>query len=94
MVVCGGENIHLDHLEMVVEQHPLIATARAFTIDNPTLGNSIGLEIELIKKGALSEESFREWLREKVPYNSALTQIAFREVALTSTGKRPSSIHP
>lgn len=91
MVVCGGENIHLDHVEMVVEQHPLIATARAFTIDNPTLGNSIGLEIELIEKGALSEESFREWIKEKVPYSSALTQIVFREVVLTSTGKRPSS---
>ena len=88
MVVCGGENVHPEHIEQVLLSHPVIAAARAFDIPHPHFGNVIHADIECTQGAVLSETSLLNWLRPQLSRAEMPHSIRFKTIEILSTGKQ------
>lgn len=88
MVVCAGENVYLDRVEQVIESHPDIAAARAFTSENPRFGSVVEAEVELKPNVQVSKEQLLDWLRSYLSRPEMPHEIYFTSFSLLSTGKR------
>lgn len=88
MVVCGGENVFLDHVERVLEQHPAVAIAKAYPLKDARFGQVIGADVELHKNGTISEIELLNWLKEELPRAAIPHKINFKQIQLLTTGKK------
>ena len=62
----GGEKISPVELDNVLAQHPAVAEAVSFAIDDETYGQDIGVAIVLKDGQSVSADELREWISEKV----------------------------
>lgn len=88
MVVCGGENVHPEHVEQVLLSHPLISAARAFSVPNPAFGNVIHAEVECAHNSSLSQSALLNWLRPQLSRAEMPHTITFNTIDMLSTGKQ------
>ncbi|QUB78493.1 class I adenylate-forming enzyme family protein [Prevotella jejuni] len=88
MVVCGGENVHPEHVEQVLLSHPLISAARAFSVPNPAFGNVIHAEVECAHNSSLSQSALLNWLRPQLSRAEMPHAITFKTIDMLSTGKQ------
>lgn len=88
MVVCGGENVHPEHVEQVLLSHPLISAARAFSVPNPDFGNVIHAEVECAHNSSLSQSALLNWLRPQLSRAEMPHTITFNTIDMLSTGKQ------
>ena len=88
MIVCGGENVHPEHIEQVLLSHPMIIAARAFTVPDPNFGNVIHTEIECTPKATLTEATLRNWLQPQLSRAEMPHSIRFKTIEMLSTGKQ------
>ena len=91
MVVCGGENVSLDHVEQVLLSHPSVANARAYPVSHPDFGQVINAQIEPIAGvGSLPEEELHLWLSSRLSRAEVPHRVTFGSLEILSTGKRRS----
>ncbi|MBR6043341.1 MAG: AMP-binding protein [Paludibacteraceae bacterium] len=92
MVVCGGENVYPEGVELVINQHPAVVNSKVYAVPNTDFGYVLNAQVELKSEASLSECELKEWLRNKLARAEMPHHIVFKEIALLSTGKKSSTI--
>ncbi len=93
IVVCGGENVSLDHVERVLSSHPSVCAAMAYAVASDSFGQTIHAKIELDPAVAsVSEEQLQQWLRTRLSRAEMPHQINFGQIGILSTGKRSREV--
>lgn len=89
MVVCGGENVYLDHVERVIRSHSSVANVRVCTVAHPDFGQVLHATVELSDPSVslLSSEDLRQWLTDRLTRAEMPHCIDFAPLELLSTGK-------
>ena len=90
MIVCGGENVHPEHVEQVLLSHPMIVAAHAFPTPHPCFGNVIHADIECTQNATLTEPALLDWLHPHLSRAEMPHDITFKTIELLSTGKQKS----
>lgn len=88
MVVCGGENVYIEHVESVIARHHGVANCVVYPVQDEMFGNVLNACIELRNEVAITEEEMRQWLRERLARAEMPHRMTFGEVSVTSTGKK------
>ena len=88
MVVCGGENVHPEHIEQVLLAHPSIIAVRAFAVSHPLFGNVIQAEVECSSPSSLTEKELLAWLKPQLSRAEMPHGITFQNIGMLSTGKQ------
>ena len=88
MVVCGGENVHPEHIEQVLLTHPSVIAARAFAVSHPLFGNVIQAEVECSSPSSLTEKELLAWLKPQLSRAETPHGITFQTIGMLSTGKQ------
>ena len=88
MVVCGGENVHPEHIEQVLLTHPSIIAARAFAVSHPLFGNVIQAEVECAPASSMTEKELLTWLKPQLSRAETPHGITFQNIGMLSTGKQ------
>jgi len=61
VVVCGGENVSLDHVEHILCSHPVISNAHVFPVAHPDFGQVLHAQVTMSDSSG-SIEDLRPWL--------------------------------
>ena len=88
MVVCGGENVHPEHIEQVLLAHPSIIAVRVFAVPHPFFGNVIQAEVECTPSLSMTEEELLTWLKPQLSRAEMPHGITFQNIGMLSTGKQ------
>ena len=88
MVVCGGENVHPEHIEQVLLTHPSVIAARAFAVSHPLFGNVIQAEVECTPVSSMTEKELLTWLKPQLSRAEMPHGITFQNIGMLSTGKQ------
>lgn len=88
MVVCGGENVHPEHIEQVLLAHPSIIAVRVFAVPHPFFGNVIQAEVECSSPSSLTEKELLAWLKPQLSRAETPHGITFQTIGMLSTGKQ------
>lgn len=91
MVVCGGENVYLDHVEHILLTHPAIANVRVYPVEHPDFGKVLHARIELSNVSEsvnkIEAEDLRLWLSTRLSRAEMPHAFVFGPLELLSTGK-------
>ena len=88
MVVCGGENVFPESVEMVINQHPDVAASKVFGVPDSDFGSVLNAIVELRDDAILTEEDLMVWLKPKLSRAEMPHRIEFKKLEVLSTGKR------
>lgn len=66
MIIRGGENIYPRHIEIVLEEHPMVAEVAVIGVPDEYLGQQVKAYIVPRQKGAMTAEETRQWLMERM----------------------------
>jgi long-chain acyl-CoA synthetase len=66
MIVRGGENIYPRQIEIVLEEHPLVAAVAVIGIPDKCLGQRVKAYIVPRQKGSMTAEATKQWLLERI----------------------------
>lgn len=66
MIVRGGENIYPRQIEIVLEEHPLVAEVAIIGVPDKCLGQRVKAYIVPRQKGSMTAEATRQWLLERM----------------------------
>ncbi|HEX3011816.1 MAG TPA: fatty acid--CoA ligase family protein, partial [Syntrophomonadaceae bacterium] len=66
MIVRGGENIYPRQIEMVLEEHPMVAEVAVVGVPDMCLGERVKAYIVSKGSGSLTAEEIRQWLLERM----------------------------
>ncbi|KAF2653378.1 acetyl-CoA synthetase-like protein [Lophiostoma macrostomum CBS 122681] len=84
----GGEKISPIELDNVVAQHPAVAEAVSFALEDEMYGQDVGLAVVLKAGQTLSAGELKTWMAERVAKFKLPKQIFFTDVMpKTATGK-------
>lgn len=92
MVVCGGENVYPEGVELVVNQHPEVVGSKVYGVPDSDFGCVLNATVELREGSALTEQELKEWLRAKLSRAELPHQITFKKLDVLSTGKRKNIV--
>lgn len=88
MVVCGGENVFPESVEMVINRHPDVVGSKVFGVPDADFGSVLSAAVELADGATLTQEELKEWLKSKLSRAEMPHYIEFKKLAILSTGKR------
>ena len=88
MVVCGGENVHPEHIEQVLLTHPSIIAVRVFAVPHPLFGNVIQAEVECAPVSSMTEKELLAWIKPQLSRAEMPHGITFQTIGMLSTGKQ------
>ena len=66
MIIRGGENIYPRQVEIVLEEHPMVAEVAVVGIPDKCLGERVKAYIVPKQKGSITAESIREWMLQRM----------------------------
>lgn len=93
IVVCGGENVSLDHVEHIVCSHTSVYNAMAYSVASEEFGQEVHVRVELHPEmPSVSEKQLREWLYVRLSRAEMPHMITFGTITILSTGKRSREI--
>jgi len=82
MVIRGGENVYCAEVEAALFEHPDVRDAAVIGVPHATLGEEVGVVIQLYPGGSRSEERLRSHLAERLASFKVPTRFWFDESAL------------
>jgi acyl-CoA synthetase (AMP-forming)/AMP-acid ligase II len=84
----GGEKISPIELDNVIAQHPHVAEAVSFAIEDEMYGQEVGVAVVLREGKALGEDELRRWMGERVAKFKVPKRVWITEtMPKTATGK-------
>lgn len=88
IVVCGGENVCLDHIEAILTSHPAVLASVAYPAQHPAFGQVVHAKVELAEAGSLTDSELLQWLSSRLSRAEMPHKLQFTPIELLSTGKR------
>lgn len=89
MVKTGGENVHADEVERVIERHPAVREAAVFALSDEYLGEAIAAAVVLEPGECATPEELVQWCRASMAsYKKPRAWVFCEELPATSTGKK------
>lgn len=86
MVVVGGENVYVSHVEDVLLEHPAVRDAAVVGADDPSYG--VALVAHVVTDGEVSDADLQEWVRGRLARFAVPRRIERHdELPRNSTGK-------
>ena len=82
MLIRGGENVYCAEVESAVHEHPAVADCAVFGIPDETLGEQVGVAVQLVPGGSLDEAGLRAFLTGHIARFKIPVRVWAREAEL------------
>lgn len=84
----GGEKISPVELDNIIMQHPAVAEAAAFAVEDDIYGQDVGLAVTLRNGEKFERSKLKRWIRERVSAHKVPVKILMvQELPKSATGK-------
>lgn len=89
MVKSGGENVYADEVERVIESHPAVCEAAAFSLPDEYLGEMVAAAVVLKPGSHVLPQELVAWCRAAMAgYKKPRAWVICNELPCTPTGKK------